>query len=298
MLWLAFGPLPQAPPSLLDGRMNGLWLRHQWFEGKKSDMECLDLVGTLHSHRIRDLYFHVGPLDAHGHIPNWKADAWRRTLALLRASAPNIRAFAWLGGVTSWTYGVADDTVDLDDVHTRAVIINTSRALIDEGGFDGIQFDLEIIPNGHHGFLSLLDDTRTACKQITLSVAAPNLRPFWLPLPQLWSAGYYSEVGVRCDQVAVMSYDTGLFTRASYKRFLRWELGRLSELLPNTSILMGVPTYKEPTWSHWPSTECLQVALGGIALGVETLPASTGFQGIAVYSEWTTDPDEWDKIPR
>lgn len=297
-MWLVFGPLPAASPSVLDGRANGLWLRHRWFSRQPSDAELTVLVENVHAHHMHDLFFHVGPLDARGRIPEVRPRSWTRTLSFLRARLPEMRAFAWVGGITTQTFGPAEDTVDASLPQVRAAIVATSRALLRDAHFDGIHYDLEIVPNGNVGFLQLLDETRLACTPAPISVASPNLRPFWLPVSRLWSGEYYVEVGRRCDQIAVMSYDTALFTIPLYQRFLAWEVPTLCALLPNRPLLFGVPTYKEPSRSHHPSVETLDAALHGIALGAACAPVPNAFQGIAVYADWTTTPEEWEALPR
>jgi hypothetical protein len=287
--WLAWGPLPHPPRARLDGCVNGLWLGHRWFSGKVTDEEIELLIERLRAHSVRDLYVHVGPLDAKGAIPASRgiSPGWPRIREALR----EFRLFAWVGGVTVYSYGVAADTVDPSASSVRSGIVETDRALL-RAGFGGIHYDLEILPDGDRGFLALLDETREAIGPAALSVATPNLRPGGLPLPILWSSAYFREVARRVDQVAVMAYDTGLPTARAYSRFIAWEVGALSSMVPADRLMIGVPTYPDATLSHHPAAETLDAALDGVALSAGRCG------GVALYAEWTTGPEQWARLPR
>lgn len=288
--WIALGPLPSPPTGALDGGRNAIWLGHKWFSGPVEASQIDALLAKLGAHGVRDVYIHVGPLDARGFIPAAPPASWGNVRNRLKASG--LRLFAWVGGVTRWSYGEAPDTVDASRPEVRAGIVKTARALLDVGHFDGIHYDLEVTPSGDAGLLALLDDTRATCGAAPLSVATPNLRPPWLLVPHLWTFEDFRQVAQRCDQIAVMSYDTGLPTALAYTRYVAWETRKLAEALPATDLRMGVPTYRNSSRSHRPAAETPAAALRGIAL------SGTQVAGIAIYAEWTTTDDDWALLPR
>lgn len=288
--YIALAPLPAPPAGTLDGGRNAIWLGHKWFSGSVEAAQIDALLAKLSAHGVRDVYIHVGPLDARGFIPAPPPTSWANVRNRLKASG--LRLFAWVGGVTRWSYGEAPDTIDASRPEVRAGIVKTARDLLDVGHFDGIHYDLEITPSGDAGLLALLDDTRAACGDALLSVATPNLRPPWLLVPHLWALADFREVARRCDQIAVMAYDTGLPSGLAYSRYVAWETRTLREALPATDLRMGVPTFREPTRSHRPSAETPATTLRGIA------HSGARITGIAIYAEWTTTDDDWALLPR
>lgn len=285
----------EAPIDSLEGKRNALWMGHRWFTGKVTAADIDALVSNLDAHAVGDVFIHVGPLDCRGQLTETAPPAWATVRNRLKAKG--VRLFAWMGGVTRWSYGEAPDTIDAARPEVRRGIITTAQALVDEAHFDGVQYDLEITPDGDAGFLALLDESREALRGTPISVATPNLRPPWLLVAHLWTRDYFTEVARRCDQLAVMSYDTGLPTAQAYTRYLRWAssaLGQLVGSLParRPTLLMGVPTCKEPSRSHRPSAETPGAALQGLAAD------PTSLRGVAIYVEHTTTAEDWALLPR
>jgi hypothetical protein len=102
---------------------------HKWFGQALSSDEVKMTARQLAQLGFRDLYFHVGPLDAQGQIPPWKATRWRGTLEEFRAAIPGMRAYAWVGGVTVYGIGKAPDTIDDRLPEIRAAVIDTCKTL-------------------------------------------------------------------------------------------------------------------------------------------------------------------------
>lgn len=160
-----------------------------------------------------------------------------------------------------------------------------------DAGFDGIHYDIEPIQDGDAGFLVLLEATRAALPPGTpLSVATPHFRPPLMPpvdpFTRFWRADYYRQVASRCDQVAYMGYDSMMPTSGLYERFMRYQVRAMA---PNVAgeLLIGVPTYDEPTASHMAGVETVESGLRGARLG--------GYgQGVAIYADWTTAAEEWE----
>jgi len=261
------------------------------------------LVWRLRDHGVRDLFFHVGPLDARGDIPAWDAETWRVTRDRIRALLPSARLFAWVGGVTDFALAPAADVVDLASVDTRKAIAATCASLITKGGFDGIHYDLELIATGDRDWLDLLERTRPVAP---LSVATPNLRPpfpwpagGWLDhrvlTASLWTLDYFRELATRCDQIAVMAYDTAMPTPPLYARFVAWETAALARGLQSSDcrLLIGVPSYDDGGPTHFRGAETLATALLGVRAGLARAGPSRNFDGVALYAEWTTDATEW-----
>ena len=99
------------------------------------------------------------------------------------------------------------------------------------------------------------------------------------------------------DQIVIMAYDTALPTPGLYRRYVAYaaEAGTESILKAHSGarLLMGVPTYDETGLMHRSQVESPENAILGIVAGLRGLGGGGTFEGVALYAEWTTDPDEW-----
>lgn len=154
--------LEQPLPADVDRRQNAIWMGHKWIGKTPPPEEILATAQQLNRLGFKDIYFHVGPLDAKGQIPTWDHQLWLQTLRQFRAQIPGMRAFAWVGGVTVNKLGKAPDTVDDALPEVRAGIVTTCARVLKEGEFDGIHYDLEPIDRGDPNFLQLCEETRKA----------------------------------------------------------------------------------------------------------------------------------------
>ncbi|MHB2018543.1 MAG: hypothetical protein ACYCW6_16475, partial [Candidatus Xenobia bacterium] len=145
--------------------------------------------------------------------------------------------------------------------------------------------------------LALLDETQAVMGGHPLSLAAPILGPVHLRR-SVWRPAYMRAVAQRCDQMAIMTYDTWMPTRPLYERMLAWQVSATCDAVAGTNcrLLFGIPTYKERTRAHDPSVEQPLPAARGLACGLSTATHHQAYQGMALYAEWTTDPREWRSL--
>ncbi|CAN0233088.1 unnamed protein product, partial [Phaeothamnion confervicola] len=154
--------LEQPLPADIDRHQNAIWMGHKWFGKTPPTEEIQATAQQLNRLGFKDIYFHVGPLDAKGEIPKWDHELWLQTLKQFRAQIPGMRAFAWVGGVTVNKFGKAPDTIDNALPEVRAGIVKTCQRVLKEGEFDGIHYDLEPIDRGDLNFISLCQETHKA----------------------------------------------------------------------------------------------------------------------------------------
>ena len=284
---------PSAAPTGDRGE-TGLWLRYTHYFGKKRDDELATLAQNLKARRIRWAYFHVRSAETNGSLRfHYPAEA-RHLLSVIRRENPDVRCLAWVYVGNKKDEGA----VELSRPEVRHRLVEEARWLVETCGFDGVQWDYEICPNGDRDFLKLLEKTRAALpKEKTLGVCSP----VWLPLNGLlgWSEDYISEVAARCDQVAVMGYDTGFVTPRAYVWLVGQNVARFTRAVragnPNGKVMLGVPTYGPGFRSHNPRAENLENALRGVREGlIDPSAVRENFAGVAPFADYTTDDDEWE----
>ena len=134
-----------------------------------------------------------------------------------------------------------------------------------------------------------------------LSLATTEIEPFaganllvnvTLPDAVLWSQADYRDAAARVDQLAVMTYNTALPWDWLYGSFVAFETRRIAEAVDGkATVLIGVPTYEEPSRTFHPDAENMESALRGVRLALAGLPPDR--LGVAIYARWTTDDVEW-----
>ena len=274
---------------------NGLWIRYTWYFGMKSDLEIKQLAQYLTRRRIKYAYPHVRFIRKDGSLRYRFPVTGKRLVDLIHRSAPDVKVIAWIYAGNSRGEG----EVDLSKPEVRSKMVEEAVWLIGKCGFDGVQWDYEICPDDDPNFLALMRETRAALPQgKILSTAVP----MWLPWPLGpwgWSEDYFAAVARTCDQLVVMGYDSGFWLPRSYVWLMRQQVIRVTQAAgaanPNCRVLIGVPTYGKGFLSHNPHAENIRMALKGVREGVAN--SGTGrrfFAGVAVFAEYTTQPEEWE----
>ncbi|MCA9802247.1 MAG: hypothetical protein KC777_09685 [Cyanobacteria bacterium HKST-UBA02] len=278
-------------PSANQGK-NGLWLRYLWYFGKKSEKEKESLAARLKDNQIVYAYFHVRSTDAQGRL---KFRYRENALALnqfIHDHAPGVRSIAWV--YVPSRYG--QNGVDLRSSKTRTNLVREADWLINDCGFDGIQWDYEFFPCGEPDFTRLLDETREKLgRDHLISVATPMWYPFtaWG-----WSDGYFSEVASHCDQIAVMCYDSFYYFPRAYTWLVSQQAVHVTAAVARSAsdcrVILGIPVYDGGTAGHISHSENIRTALVGVREGLaEPGAVESVFDGIAPFADYTMDNEEW-----
>ena len=249
---------------------DALWMGHAWLDGRHSPDDLRSLAARIRGSGISDVYVFAGGLDSAGRLaPADYADAGG-FLASFRAACPGVQVSAWLGGVTGPGH------INLGDSATRGRILAAAAAVL-HAGFAGVHYDLEPVTSGDPGLLALLSATRQL-RPDPLSVAVPKLEPLpglRLPAqlairrPVFWAPGYLTQVASRVDQVAVMSYDTGMPFPSWYGGYVERETALALRAVPRqTALLMGLPAYHDSNLGHHPGAETVATAIHGIRVAL------------------------------
>jgi hypothetical protein len=292
--------------AVTDGRhdlgRNAIWLQHgwlgddAWFEryGKtaliarfRSREAIRALAETLRAHHITDLYPHLSPTYPSGKIATADPQQTERFLD----ETTGLRVMPWVGGVwgrqarpedAAWRARLVASVTDLLAAHPRLA---------------GVHVNIEPCPSGSAGFLALLDALKRAMPQgKMLSVAGFPPSPWWRPgRTDQWDADYIREVSLRADQIAFMTYDSGLPLGNVYRALMRgWTTAAL-QAATASQVLIGLPAYDDAgvPW-HDPEVENLPNALAGLHAGLSGFaPLPPNYQGTALCSEWEMDAAEW-----
>jgi hypothetical protein len=296
-LALRVPPEDRAPHPFNQDR-NAVWLEHRWLEKAQSVAEMETLFVALSSRGVQYVYPHLSPFERTGRLPAHSREQMRLFLQVARRSAPEMKVLPWIGGVRVGYRRMRPGTIDLADLGQRQRIVAECRGLIDEG-FDGVHVNIEPLNDGNDDYLALLHAMRNAVgPDKLLSIAAIRPAPFTLPMTRnfLWTAYYYRRVAATVDQIVIMVYDTGLPTAALYRRYVSYAARFMTSTLGDEKrvrVLLGLPTYDETGIMHRAGVETLDNALLGVVSGLRGKGEGGTFEGVALYAEWTTTPEEW-----
>jgi hypothetical protein len=302
-LWRSTPPEDRAPHPFNQDR-NAVWLEHRWLERPHPVEEMDALFAALRSRGVLYAFPHLIPFDDAGRLPQHSREQMRSFLESARRTAPGMRILPWVGGLRTGYRRTRPGSIDLADLAQRGRLVAECRGLMDEG-FDGVHLNVEPVGDGDVEFLALLRALRTAVgDKGLLSVSAIRPGPWAIPgAPNFfWTLDYYRRVAAIVDQVAIMSYDTGLPTAGLYRRYVSYAASSVTRALAQSGtrarVLLGVPTYDETGLMHRGGVETPDNALLGVIAGLRGVGGGGTFEGVALYAEWTTDEREWRTYER
>ncbi|SDM39709.1 glycoside hydrolase family 18 protein [Allokutzneria albata] len=271
---------------------DALWMGHAWVDGRRTQSDVDALVARVREAKFRDLYVHSGPLSDDGSLDPALRPSARWLVDTLHKALPGVRVQAWLGNV------VDEGRLNLADPASRTRIVDSGRQVLDDG-FDGVHYNFEPVPEGNRDLLEVLTTARemTRSRAKVLSVSANQIEPVrgtnfvgqtLRGKPHWWSATYIGEVARRVDQIAVMSYDSGIPVESAYTGYLRMQTRLALQVVPpEVDVLIGVPAYHDGPMHTL--AETVAAAVKGIRLGV-----TPGRRvGAAVYVDFAATPEDW-----
>ena len=290
------GPLPGF-------RGNAIWIGHgwlgddAWFERNHRDMAAFRspekisaLFQRLADNRIRVVYPHLCPARPDGQIAACDDAQTEHFLDL--AAKYGIAVIPWIGGV------FGESARPADPLWRRNFIASVNELLRKHPRFAGVQINIEPMPSGNADFLLLLDQLRPTMNGKTLSVAAYPPPTGWHRFPDVhWQLSYMQMVSDRCDQLAVMMYDTAIPLEKFYTDLvIRWTRSAAGATgMSGCELILGIPAYEDAeSGYHHPRGENISSALRGIAAAGR----NESIGGIAIYCEWEMDDAKWREWQR
>lgn len=300
--------LPEPPGEVKSWGINAIWLRHQWVGESRSEADYDRLAARLQEADISDAFFHSGPFAGDGTVDPALYTNARTLAAELHERVPRLRIQAYLGQVERRGGG----PLELDDEQTRRNVVETAAIFLDLG-FDGIHYDIEPIYPGDESFLRLLEDTHwlTKARGKTLSTAieqlemAPGVQRLASKVVDRYhdpTKKFLRQVARRVDQVAIMTYDTGLPADFMFGAHMAWQTEHVVKTVHKatngrTTVFMGIPTYDYNEAGFRPWAENVRSGVRGARKGLARLPkAQRANVGLALYPEWTMSDDDWDRF--
>lgn len=300
--WLTFSVQDIGPvnPAARSSGHDALWLGHAWVDGRESASDVEALAKTLRGTGIRDLFVHVGPLSDDGTLDPAKAPEAAWFADEVHALIPGVRLQAWLGDEIR-----PSGRMDVESAATRTRIVAAAGQVLGRG-FDGVHLDLEPVGDADPGYLELLDALRPVvhARGKVLSVSAEQVEPVpgsrWAMEAaeghsSWWSAGYLRRVAGRVDEVALMTYDTALWTSSAYAGFVRDETAAALHAVPaDVTVLIGLPAFHDAhSLGHSSSAETVAAAIRGVRLALPGgTPTNRAF-GVALYVDFAATPADW-----
>ena len=138
-----------------------------------------------------------------------------------------------------------------------------------------------------------MDELRPAMDGKILSVAAYPPPTKWHRFTDVhWRGSYMHRVAGRCDQFAVMMYDTAIPLEKFYTDLMiSWTRSAAGATSMNScELILGIPACEDAgVGYHHPRVENLSSALRGISAAGR----NERIGGIAIYCEWEMDDAKW-----
>ena len=287
---------------------NAVWIGTEWTYEEQSEDAVRALTQRLRDNQIGTVYAWVSWLQGD---QTWRGtDNFERVTAFVQQFKqiyPEARLYGWV----SLPVDEGPDGYRLDNVSVQQTVADFSARVMNEFGFDGVHLNVEPVWDDDQNFLGLLRTVRAAVGDETnISVAVP---PDWspvgadIPVPPLiapgtvWNLEYKKSVALLVDEIAVMSYNSGLGSADDYTTWMAYQVSAfvqaVDEVGGGTDIIMGIPTYADAPPGHLTSVETIAAAANGIRAGLQQVGDNADYvRGAALYAGWETEESEWTQF--
>ncbi|MBU1151273.1 hypothetical protein KJ632_00425 [Patescibacteria group bacterium] len=294
-LWLYFvGFSANRPGTEFNKGHNAVWIGHKWVGEWQSEEEIRTLVEIFENHGIDTIFVHCGPLGSDGSIEAETYKFAQNFLETARQYSNDIEYQAWLGQIRG--------RIDLAEESVRENVLTQVNILTELAGFDGIHYDIEPVWDEDSDFLRLLKETRGHLgEEKKMSVALAEFIPksfIWLMQRLHEFKNYNTEINYRnvgefADQIVVMTYDTGFDDPELYEWLVKEQTVWVTRLYDEKEVFIGLPSY-EAGEGFDPVVENIGTGLRGVIRGLNNSRSEVNnFAGVAIYSFWETDEEEW-----
>lgn len=292
---------------------NAIWLGTDWTYSRPDEAELQALVNQLREHHIGTVYALVSYLQPDG---TWAGDPQRQNqfeqvrgaveafVVDFRRLYPEAQILGWIAlpfGTDGARYGL-----ETEALYQRVTAF--AQTTVSQVGFDGIFFQADNVASGDETFRIMLRRLRDMFgENVPVAVAVP---PDWTPqavgVPQaanyapgtVWAEEYKQRIALIADQIVVMAFNSGLTSPDDYAEWVAYQVetfaGAVASVDGGAQIIIAVSTLgASPV--HDLNGESITAAGRGIDRGVERLGSAASFiEGIGLFTEWETSPEEWN----
>ena len=294
-LWDRYASMSPSPPD----HPNALWARHWWVGDEKSPCDYRKLARQIRQLGLTDVFFHAGPLRPDGTVAPDRYQHARQLLQAMHELVPGVRVQAYLGQFEGTRPGT--DDLDLSKPDNLQRTVDSAKLFLDLG-YDGIHYDIEPVLNGEPRMIDLFDRTRalTRAKGAVLSTAVEERQvdPDSGFAPNAGAThptdDWLRTLADHVDQLAIMTYDSGLKTEADYERWTEYQTRTIATLVAGkVTLFMGVPTDKAYADNHT-AAENAGSGSRGLRRGIAALPPELARHvGGAIFAEWVSTEDDY-----
>ena len=316
--WLVRPNAAAATESELLGQENAAWSRSIFFRGfdpttkeRLTDKKLAEFASRLERNGIRYTYIFSGPFQKDGHLPAYAfSERTRASVEYLKKMHPKVKILPWIGGVEG-------KTVFLEDAAWVKNSLKDTAKLVGSIPFDGVHVDLEyvlfpapstfVIPEKDYdaGWAQFHKKLRDAlpCTFVSTVVVSSSLET--RPWKHKHSVADIVEVSRVVDQLSFMFYETNLHELEAYRENIRSQLQQIRNMKDELGkkapqYLFGIGTFKSEGSLKTYRDMRLENVPGTLAilkeLTREVSPLKRIIDGLAIYCEWLTDPEDWRQI--
>lgn len=304
--------------SIRLGQENAAWSRSIFFRGfdpttkeKLTNETLARFASDLERNGIRYAYIFSGPYQKDGHLPAYAFSARaRKSVAFLKKAHPKLKILPWIGGVEGKTVFLEDAAWVKNSLHDTARLMGSIP-------FDGVHVDLEYVlfpkTNASTAPLEAYDadwvrfhrKLRETLPHAFISTVVVSSAPGTNPWKHKHSPKDLRDVSRVVDQVALMYYETGLHDHEAYRENMRLQLRQIEGMKDELGkkapqYLFGIGTFKsEKRLRRYRDMrfEDVSVTLTTLRkLMEQDFPAKRLIDGLAIYCEWLTGPEDWKQI--
>ncbi|HEX2618941.1 MAG TPA: hypothetical protein VHL11_02310 [Phototrophicaceae bacterium] len=298
----------------IDTEPNALWVGTEWTYETHTDEEVQAFAKKLKDHHIGTLYAWVswytgdkkwaGSADGAKDFSEREASV-KQFVSQIKVAYPDVTLYGWLG------FPVTGSGIEyrLNDADIQAEIAKFSLKTVTELGFEGVFLNVEPVWNNNaDDFIQLINRVRldVGDEALIAVVIPPDWTPLGVNIPQPativpgteWDKQFKQRVALLTDEMAIMAYGSGLNSAFDYIPWVAYQVEvyakAVSEIDGGADLMIGIPTYDTELPAHRTDVENVSSALSGVRQGLaQAGDAAKVVRGIAIYTEWTTDDNEW-----
>ena len=308
----------------LFGQANSVWTESIYLRGyqpttleKLTDEHLKTYAETLKKNGVKYAYLFAGPYGEDGHLPDYAfSDVAINSIKQLKRYYPDIIILPWIGGVQN-------KTVYLGDPTWVAQAITDTKKLVETLNVPGVHIDFEYILPGD----AYLDQTIKTESPGQREQHGNNVNEFHKKLRQVIPDAFISSVVVATspdtkpwkrkttmeelhvltqyvDQLAFLYYDTYISDQVIFEKNCYQLLQDIKTLKNENDIqyLVAIGTFTNVPELH----KYRNLDIENIPNSLKTIKReavrvdSTNrvVDGIALFSDWATDNDEWTAFRR